>query len=277
MNALNGDDHKASVGRIDFLSPLLVALAVNVIAGLITAGILLFATTTVQVGIVLLVVSLMATIAIAVSLALHSRKLGSQLQVLEREGAERERFSKLQMQRLGIVEFSDTLGASRWSPDAVMGRAHSYVRFLGVFGHKWVMDAKRQALFKAMLRRIQLNGGTVQFLLLDPNGAGAVKLAAFRNLDLNTYENFSSIEFYKGLSSEFPCFQLKLYDNFPFLRLIFVDGRCAVSRFKVDAGPEETLKAPQIAFESQPPSEVWTLYQAFALLYEFLWTVAKPK
>jgi hypothetical protein len=172
---------------------------------------------------------------------------------------------------VGIAEFAERLGDSRWSPVGVMARAHHEVRFLGVFGHKWVMDAQKKEAFRTMLTHIQLNGGRIQFLLLNPASDSAKRLANFRQQDLDAYEGFPSIDVYKQFAAEFDCFQLRLFDHFPFLRITFVDGLCSLSRFKVIAQANETLNAPQLVFAPEDPRGPWTLYQALVLLFDHLW------
>lgn len=176
-----------------------------------------------------------------------------------------------QLERIGVTEIAETLKDSQFSPDAVMVRAQHEVRFVGVFGHKWVMDAGRKQKFRDMLRRVQLNGGKVQFLLLNPNCNAARKLAGLRDQEPNTYKDFDSVKHYVDLSKEFDCFDLKLFEHFPFIRLIFVDGHCAISRFKVSAQADVTMEAPQLVFAPENPGGTWTMYQPFVHLYEYIW------
>lgn len=249
----------------------IAAVLLNVMAGLLVAAILIFADTASRVLLTLVVLGVLVAVGSCILLALRNQKLSADVRDLRASLSQCENRFAQQTARVGIAEITDTMADSRWSPDAVMDRAAQEVRFLGVFGHKWVMDAQRQERFRAMLARVQLNGGRVQFLLLDPSSESATRLAALRKLSADEYRNFHSIEFYKPLMREFTSFQVRLFDHFPFQRLLFVDGLCAVSRFKVNAGAEETLKAPQLVFASEQPGGPWTLYQTCILLYDYLW------
>lgn len=200
----------------------------------------------------------------------YFRLLSSKHQV-ERQLVACENRYQEQLDRIGVTEIAHTLKDSNFSPDAVMARAQHQVRFVGVFGHKWVMDAGRKQKFRDMLRHVQLNGGKVQFLLLNPNCTAAKKLASLRDQDRDTYKDFDSVKYYLDLSVEFDCFDLKLFEHFPFIRLIFVDGLCAISRFKVSAQADVTLEAPQLVFAPENPGGTWTMYQPFVHLYDFLW------
>lgn len=252
-----------------------LGLFLNLVGGLIVAGILLFATTPSR---ILIITAIFFVVASAISgfiLFLKNRRLTAAVEQLQSELSSCELLYEQRLKNIGITEITDAMAGSNWSPDAVMARAQHQVRFLGVFGHKWVMDADRQNKYRAMLTRIQLNGGRVQFLLLNPNSAPASKLALYRNQKSDFYKDFPSVEFYKNLAKEFDCFELRLYEHFPFIRLILVDGVCSISRFKTQKSAENTLKAPQLVFAPEGPDDNWTMYQSLVLLYDFLWGLAK--
>ncbi|MHB9099688.1 MAG: hypothetical protein ACYC5X_17925 [Syntrophales bacterium] len=251
-----------------------IALTLNILAGFVTAFILSVADTPSKILIGSTVVIFLCLTGWCIFLFWRSKLLSGELQHVKNSlNLCQNRFSE-QLKSVGISEFAEKLGESRWSPTSVMARAHHEVRFLGVFGHKWVMDSSKKDAFRSMLTSVQLNGGRVYFLLLNPSSDSAKRLANFRKLDLNTYEGFPSIDIYKSFAAEFDCFQLRLFDHFPFIRLIFVDGLCAVSRFKLNDEAKETLNAPQLAFAPEQPGGPWTLYQALVLLFDHLWSQA---
>ena len=253
----------------------LLGLFLNVIGGLIVAGILLFVTTPSRLLLVVAISFLGVSVTSTIVLFRRAKRLETINEELRSSLTSCEVHYEQSLKRIGISEITDAMEGSKWSPDAVMERARHEVKFLGVFGHKWAMDTQRQNNYKAMLTRIQLNGGKVQFLLLNPNSAEASKLALYRNQATDFYKDFPSIEFYKGLAREFDCFELRLFDHFPFIRLILVDGVCSISRFKTQKTADHTLRAPQLVFAPEGPDDNWTMYQALVLLYDFLWKLAK--
>jgi hypothetical protein len=269
------ESNNSQVKRQAWYSTVVPDFVVNIFAGLILTAILLVVKTFSAVVITICVLVVIVLVGSTLNLARKNKKLQQEVSLLQENLTSCENLYDSQLQSIGITEISNTLGESRWSPDSVMGRANRAVRFIGVFGHKWVMDAQRRETFRAMLTRIQLNGGKVQFMLLDPNCSAAIQLANFRKQEPNTYKNFHSIEFFKELAAQFDCFEIRLFQNFPFIRLIFVDGQCAISRFKINSGAEETLNAPQLAFSPDLPGSSWTLYQPFVQLYDYLWLKAK--
>lgn len=257
---------------------ILIAIAVNIFAGLILAAILLQADTISRVataaGVLIVLTWLLGTLTLLRRnrlLAMRCGEMATELGTAKSSLSVCEVRYASQLQRLGIAEITESMEGSRWSPDAVMARAQQQVKFLGVFGHKWALDDMRKSAFRSMLTRIQLNGGKVQFLLLDPASSAAQRLATYRKQDIHTYADFHSIAFYKEMAALYDCFDLRLYSHFPFLRFILVDSMCAISRFKVSSGAAETLKAPQMAFSPEDPDGRWTMYQAFVLLFEQLW------
>jgi hypothetical protein len=252
-----------------------LGLFLNLLGGLIVAAILLFATTPSRVLIVTAIFFVIVSAIGTMILFKKSRRLENENRSLRSSLTGCEVRYDQKLKSIGITDITDAMEGSEWSPDAVMERAQNQVKFLGVFGHKWVMDSDRQNRFRSMLTRIQLNGGKVQFLLLNPNGASASKLALYRNQATDFYKDFRSIEFYKILAKEFDCFELRLFEQFPFIRMISVDGVCSISRFKTQKSAEHTLKAPQLVFAPEGPNDNWTMYQALVLLYEFLWGLAR--
>jgi hypothetical protein len=194
---------------------------------------------------------------------------------LELELTECKAQYKDQLASMGITDIALSLKDSSFSPSAVMSRAHHQVRFLGFFGHIWVADENGKRQFRDMLTRVQLNGGRVQFLLLDPNCAAAKRLVTMRDHDPKASGDFASVsdsvKYYFELTKEYDCFELRLFDHVPFLWLIFVDSLCAVSRFKLNPQATAALEAPLLVFAPENPGGVWTMYQPFLHLFEFLW------
>ncbi|HEV8132739.1 MAG TPA: hypothetical protein VGQ81_15950, partial [Acidobacteriota bacterium] len=239
------EPHLSQIQHSPWYTSAIFALLLDIVAGLVVAGVVLFANTGSRLLVIIGSLGVTALVMSAIIVGVKNRHLTRELVALRNSLQSCQRQYADQLQRIGITEIANSLGSSRWSPDSVMERAQYKVRFVGVFGHKWAMDAQRQDNFRSMLTRIQLNGGKVQFLLLNPNSSAAIQLARYRKQNDDFYKNFPSIEFYKGLSAKFDCFEIRLFEHFPFIRLIFVDGLCAISRFKVHSGAEETLNAPQ--------------------------------
>lgn len=80
-----------------------------------------------------------------------------------------------------------------------------------------------------------------------------------------------SVKYYVDLTKEYKSFELKLFDHFPFMWLMFVDNQCAVSRFKLNPQAASALEAPLLVFAPESPGGMWTMYQPFLHLYDFLW------
>lgn len=272
---LEQDELKNESKRGAWYSSAVFNLIINIIAGLITAAILFFVDTTSKLLIVIAAFAILTLVISTILSFVKTKKLGNKLDEASKELTNYKINYEHRLHNMGIVEIVEAMGKGSWSPDALTERTNQNLCFLGVFGYKWVKDTQREKNFRAMLTRIQLNGGCVKFLLLNPNKISAKKLAYYRNQEPDIYKDFPSIEIYKNFAREFDCFEIRLFDHFPFLRLAISDGSCAISRFKTHMATEETLRAPQLVFTSEGPENNWSLYQAFVLLYNHLWKRAK--
>ena len=207
------------------------------------------------------------------SLSEQTAEIREELEQLRAALQAHEESTRKKLLLIGVVDIAETLKNSEWEPTRVMGRATGEIDFMGCFGHKWVQSDQHMQEFRRMLARVQLNRGMVRFLLLHPHSADAVKIANVRYPDISEeYEGFPSIAKYESLSREFSCFELRLTREFIPMRVLAVDGRCAVSSYLVTGEPSAELEAPQVICTRDPGlPRCWSLYSPLVDLFHQRW------
>jgi len=176
------------------------------------------------------------------------------------------------LKEMGIINGTFRLSESNWEPLQCMAQTRRKLWFMGIVGSKWVSQEHVHAEFQQFSRRIQAKNGEIRFLLMNPRGTAISRLKTLRGGALSV----ESLERFKSLMEEFNCLQVKLCDQMPTFRLVFIDDRMvAVSRYKLDkAGYYQSRfgwEAPHLVIDSSAP---WSLYDAFESFYDQVWNTS---
>ncbi|HEY0150361.1 MAG TPA: hypothetical protein VGB92_00085 [Longimicrobium sp.] len=207
----------------------------------------------------------------------QSTKMSVELDELKRELETNKDSETRRLARIGIVAVAETLKDSEWDPTRIMQRASSGLEFMGCFGHKWVSNDDHIGEFRRMVARIRMNGGTVKFLLVNPDSKDALEIANVRRQELSgEYAGFPSIGVYQALARELPAFELRFSTEFLQLRVLRVDDKCVVSSYLVTGDPRDELDAPQVVVSRIPEPNCWTLYTPMRELFEHHWNKSTP-
>lgn len=166
---------------------------------------------------------------------------------------------------IGITSFSPTLDHSIYTPNECMKRIQKHLIFMGILGSKWVFENE----FEKFLNRINSKHGEIKFLLINPKGKAFSHLAELREGLIKTD---SLVKFY-NYSKKYPMLRVKLYDDLPSFRLIFLDERSvAVSRYKLDKEGHFESKFgwenPHLIISSDKD---WSLYHPFEQYFYYIW------
>ncbi len=166
---------------------------------------------------------------------------------------------------LGIIDVTPDLQDSEFHPKNCMSRTKKHLMFMGILGSKWVSDP----VFETFVRRLALSNGSIQFLLIDPHGRSFARLAELRQGNIST----SPLSQFSNIQQTYPALRVKLYDDMPIFRLVFIDGHTvAVSRYKLDRDGHFQSKqgwdAPHLVFGSESH---WSLYDTFDDYFTSVW------
>lgn len=178
------------------------------------------------------------------------------------------------LQELGIVDCATRLESSRFEPKVCVQTTKRNLAFMGILASKWVEQGHVRGDFENLVKRIQPHDGRVRFLLIDPGSQSFKRLRAQRGGSIST----GSISTLRTLTRKYSNFQVRLYDQLPTFRLLFVDEQIlALSRYKIDQEgyfqSQYGWEAPHLVIEASAP---WTLYDAFAIYFEEIWNRSKP-
>lgn len=174
---------------------------------------------------------------------------------------------------MGVIACTSRLSQSRYEPAQCMKQARKKLYFLGVLGSKWVIEPHVRAEFRQFLSRIQLEGGEAHFLLINPGGNAFKHLRDQREGAIST----ESLKHVRALMKEFACFKVRLYDQLPCFRLVFIDDQIlALSRYRISRDGYFQSKfgweAPHIVIRAGTP---WSLHDAFELYFRQLWDISR--
>lgn len=169
------------------------------------------------------------------------------------------------LNELGIIDVTPDLRDSKYSPASSIAATKRHLAFMGILGSKWVDDHS----FETFVKRIQLSNGSLRFLLIHPRGKSFATLSELREGHIGT----GSLEKFATLCKKYSALRVKLYDDLPVFRLIFIDAQIvAVSRYKLDAAGHFNSKqgwdAPHLEISATPR---WTLYETFDEYYNQVW------
>jgi hypothetical protein len=169
------------------------------------------------------------------------------------------------LRQLGVVDVTPDIQESEFHPKACMSRTKKRLMFMGILGSKWVTEP----IFETFVRRIHLSQGSVQFLLIDPQGRSFARLAELRQGNIST----SCLAQFSDFQHKYPSLRVKLYDDMPVFRLVFIDGRtAAISRYKLDReghfASKQGWDAPHLVLDGNSP---WSLYDTFEEYFTGVW------
>jgi hypothetical protein len=177
------------------------------------------------------------------------------------------------LEAMGVVDSATQLAESAWAPEACLRRVRSRLWFMGTFGSKWVAEAHVRTQLSDALRRIEGAGGEVRFLLLDPESSAFGRFAVHREWEISA----EALGRFAELRHEHPCLSVKLYEVFPFFRLVFIDtDEVGLARNRWEREEYSASRygwaAPHLVLKATAP---WSLHGAFQAYYEDLWEQAR--
>jgi hypothetical protein len=172
---------------------------------------------------------------------------------------------------VGIIAATSKLTATQFEPKEVMERTKKHLLFMGILGSKWVNS--HGSVFESFLKRIEQKHGEVKFLLIDPEGRAYNKLEILREGAIKE----QSLTKLHDLAKTYSCLRVKLYDELPSFRLIFIDEQIlAISRYKLDREGHFKSKfgweAPHVVITSNAD---WSLFDSFEHQFHAIWDNSK--
>ena len=191
----------------------------------------------------------------------------------QRTDEDTERVNRL-LQTIGISPASELeLRRSKLEPLECISRTVSRLCFSGILATKWVADSYVRAEFARLLERLDHSGGSVQFLLIDPESE---RYAQFSRLRWSE-GSVPSLDMLGKLSAVHPSFQVRLYDALPTFRIVLIDQSIvSFSPYLMDIGTERARtgwEAPHIVLDRTAP---WPLARTFETLFAETWRTATP-
>src|SRR5579875_3778526 len=177
-----------------------------------------------------------------------------------RTGEDERRIRDL-VRTIGISPASELeLRQSKLEPLECISQTVSQLCFAGVLATKWVADSYVRAGFARLLERLDNNGGSVRFLLLDPESESYRRFGTLRWSSGGT----QSIDMLRSLSAEHHCFQVRLYDALPTFRIVLIDRSIvSFSPYLMESSTERARtgwRAPHIVLDRTAP---WPLASTF--------------
>ena len=190
-----------------------------------------------------------------------------------RTHADQQRVDQL-VQTIGISPASELeLRRSKLEPQECIRQTVSKLCFAGILATKWVADSYVRAEFTRLLERLDNNGGSVQFLLIDPESEGYRKFSQLRW----SAGSVQPIDVLRSLSAAHRSFQVRLYDALPTFRIVLIDQSIvSFSPYLMDPGTDRTRtgwEAPHIILDRTAP---WPLARTFETLFSETWRTAAP-
>jgi len=190
-----------------------------------------------------------------------------------RTDEDQQRINEL-IQTLGISPASELeLRRSKLEPLECISQTVSRLRFAGILATKWVADSYVLARFTRLLERLDHSGGSVQFLLIDPESESYRKFSGLRW----SPGSVQPMDMLRRLSAAHPSFAVRLYDALPTFRIVLIDQSIvSFSPYLMDPGQGRARtgwEAPHIVLDSTAP---WPLAHTFETLFNETWRTATP-
>ena len=191
----------------------------------------------------------------------------------QRSDEDQQRVNQL-VQTIGISPASELeLRRSKLEPLECISQTVSQLRFSGILATKWVADSYVLARFTRLLERLDNSGGSVQFLLIDPDSESYRRFAGLRW----SSGSVQPIGMLRDLSAAHHCFTVRLYDALPTFRMVLIDQSIvSFSPYLMDPGTDRAQtgwEAPHIVLDRTAP---WPLARTFETLFMETWRTATP-
>jgi DNA-binding SARP family transcriptional activator len=190
-----------------------------------------------------------------------------------RSDEDQQRINQL-VQTLGISPASELeLRRSKLEPLECISQTVSQLRFAGILATKWVADSYVLARFTRLLERLDHSGGSVQFLLIDPESESYRKFSGLRW----SPGSVQPMDMLRRLSAAHPSFAVRLYDALPTFRIVLIDQSImSFSPYLMDPGTDRARtgwEAPHIVLDR---TASWPLAHTFETLFSETWRPATP-
>jgi DNA-binding SARP family transcriptional activator len=191
----------------------------------------------------------------------------------QRSRDDQQRVNQL-IHTIGVSSASELeLRRSKLEPLECISQTVSQLRFSGILATKWVADSYVLARFTRLLERLDHSGGSVRFLLLDPESESYRKFSELRWSPASV----QSIDVLRRLSAVHPSFAVRLYDALPTFRIVLIDQSIvSFSPYLMDRAEDRARtgwEAPHIVLDRTAP---WPLAHTFDTLFGETWRTATP-
>jgi hypothetical protein len=191
----------------------------------------------------------------------------------QRTHADQQRLDQL-VQAIGISPASELeLRRSTLEPQECIRQTVSRLCFAGILATKWVADSYVRNEFAKLLERLDNNGGSAQFLLIDPESESYRRFSQLRW----SSGGAQPIDLLRNLSAAHRSLQVRLYDALPTFRIVIIDQSIvSFSPYLIERrtdGNRTGWEAPHIVLDRTAP---WPLARAFETLFNETWRTATP-
>jgi hypothetical protein len=194
-----------------------------------------------------------------------------------------DRHQRTQVDQQRVDQLAATIGISPASelelrrsivePQECIRQTVAQLRFAGIQATKWVADSYVRAEFARLLERLDNNGGSVQFLLLNPESESYQKFSQLRW----SVGSVQPLEVLRRLSAAHSSFEVRLYDALPTFRIVLIDQSIvSFSPYLMDPGTNRARtgwEAPHIILDR---TARWPLARTFETLFSETWRTATP-
>jgi hypothetical protein len=192
---------------------------------------------------------------------------------VHRTREDQQRIDEL-VKTIGISPASELeLRRSKLEPLECISQTVSRLCFAGILATKWVVDSYIRAAFDRLLERLDNTGGTVQFLLIDPESESYQRFSRLRW----SPGGVQPIDMLRGLTASHTSFHVRLYDALPTFRMVLIDQTIvSFSPYLMDPGTDRAgtgWRAPHIVLDRTAP---WPLARTFETLFDEMWRTAVP-
>ena len=190
-----------------------------------------------------------------------------------RLAADQQRVDEL-IQTIGISAASELeLRRSKLEPLECISQTVSRLCFAGIQGTKWVADSYVRARFTQLLDRLDDAGGSVRFLLLDPESEAFARFSELRWSERDA----QLVGRLRRLNADHPSFQVRLYETLPTFRIVLIDESIvSFSPYLMARGTDRARtgwEAPHVVLDRTAP---WPLASTFETLFEETWRTSIP-
>ena len=191
----------------------------------------------------------------------------------QRTHEDQQRVNQL-VQTIGISPVSELeLRRSKLEPLECIKQTVSRLRFAGILATKWVADSYVRAEFARLLERLDNNGGSVQFLLINPESKSYRRFSQLRW----SAGSVQPLDMLRGLSAVHCSFRVRLYDALPTFRIVLIDQSIvSFSPYLIVPATDRVRtgwEAPHIVLDR---TARWPLARTFETLFDETWRAATP-